>query len=312
MNTNKNNTELQIPAYKRINPRYIVVYEDTFEALTPSTYKVYTALRFNADYSQECSSVRRSTAQIAKQAGVSVRKAFEGFNELEDVGLLKRESNEGYQTVFWVAQHLNHFSNKTLNSLKDPVLDEDEFEEVPVQNLDTPLQNLHTPLQNLHTPPAESAYQDLNNLFNNIYTNKTLVDSANTTMPAIVNSIETDLPAPFKSDSLFMAFYSQYPNKQKPALAHRQFLKLKPTPELVAKLIEDVTKRVAGNWRGRDKSKIPHPATYLNSREWEGEIYSAPVVETLVARQSYYPQKNSRLRVECEDGQLFYKGQFIC
>lgn len=94
--------------------------------------------------------------------------------------------------------------------------------------------------------------------------NKPNVDSANTTKK----------PKEYKFDELFMAFYQNYPNKQKPLIAYKAFLKLAPTEELVLMLVQDVVNRVNNNWKGRDKSKIPFPATYLNGREWEGEIYA--------------------------------------
>lgn len=92
--------------------------------------------------------------------------------------------------------------------------------------------------------------------------NKPSVDSTNTTKD-------------YKEDLLFMEFYKNYPNKQKPAIAHKAFLKHKPDADFVAMLITDLLGRIEGNWKGRDKSKIPFPATYLNSREWEGEIYQS-------------------------------------
>jgi len=77
----------------------------------------------------------------------------------------------------------------------------------------------------------------------------------------------------YKEDDLFMQFYSQYPNKQKPTSAYKAFQKLKPSYEFVAMITADVRKRMENNWKNRHKSKIPHPATYLNSQEWEGEIF---------------------------------------
>lgn len=77
----------------------------------------------------------------------------------------------------------------------------------------------------------------------------------------------------YTEDDLFMLFYSQYPNKQKPTSAYQAFLKLKPTPEFVSMIVEDVKRRLENNWKNRHKSKIPHPSTYLNTKEWEGEIF---------------------------------------
>lgn len=76
----------------------------------------------------------------------------------------------------------------------------------------------------------------------------------------------------YKNDELFMFFYSIYPNKQKPEVARKAFYKHKPDKEFVSMLCADVQARVENNWKNRHKSKIPHPSTYLNSREWEGEI----------------------------------------
>lgn len=77
----------------------------------------------------------------------------------------------------------------------------------------------------------------------------------------------------YKDDKLFMTFYSQYPNKQKPEVARKAFYKHKPDQVFVDFLCNDIRSRMENNWKGRDKDKIPHPSTYLNSKEWEGEIY---------------------------------------
>lgn len=77
----------------------------------------------------------------------------------------------------------------------------------------------------------------------------------------------------YKFDELFMIFYSIYPNKQKPELARKAFYKHKPDQVFVDFIVNDVLLRTKNNWFGRHKSKIPHPSTYLNAREWEGDIY---------------------------------------
>jgi hypothetical protein len=111
----------------------------------------------------------------------------------------------------------------------------------------------------------------------------------------IVNNIEKDKNpyvdskkstegGSYKSDLLFMQFYGNYPNKEKPRVAYKAFLKLKPTPDFVAMLVADVKNRMENNWNGRDKNKIPFPATYLNAHEWEGDIYknTAPSSKTKI------------------------------
>ncbi len=76
----------------------------------------------------------------------------------------------------------------------------------------------------------------------------------------------------YVDDHLFMQFYSIYPNKQKPEIARKAFYKHKPDQEFVDMLYNDVGLRMANNWKNRHKNKIPFPATYLNGKEWEGEI----------------------------------------
>lgn len=84
--------------------------------------------------------------------------------------------------------------------------------------------------------------------------------------------VDSDKSTSYKDDELFMRFYSIYPNKQKPDVARKAFYKHKVTDEFVSMLVTDVLSRVENNWKNRHKSKIPHPSTYLNAKEWEGEI----------------------------------------
>lgn len=120
---------------------------------------------------------------------------------------------------------------------------------------------------------------------------KTLVDLKSTEMGSSLN-LKDNLPAQEKSkskskskaasykpsnyyqDELFMRFYNIYPNKQQPRVAYKAFCKYEAAPEFVKMLIEDIKQRMANNWAGRTKDKIPHPSTYLNRAEWEGEIYA--------------------------------------
>lgn len=76
----------------------------------------------------------------------------------------------------------------------------------------------------------------------------------------------------YKDDNLFMRFYSIYPNKQKPEVARKAFYKHKTDIAFVELIVNDVLLRIKNNWHGRHKNKIPHPSTYLNGKEWQGEI----------------------------------------
>lgn len=76
----------------------------------------------------------------------------------------------------------------------------------------------------------------------------------------------------------FEKFYSVYPRKKGKQDAIKWFKKNKPTTEFVSMLVEDVYKRVATEWNGKEPQYVPYPASYLNGKRWEDEIEtSAPV-----------------------------------
>lgn len=103
------------------------------------------------------------------------------------------------------------------------------------------------------------------------YKTKKILNKEKDLKPSVDSSKSTEKD--YKENRLFMLFYKNYPNKQKPVLAYRAFLKLKPDEDFTQMLVDDLNLRMNNNWIGRDRSKIPFPATYLNGREWEGDIY---------------------------------------
>lgn len=70
----------------------------------------------------------------------------------------------------------------------------------------------------------------------------------------------------------FDVFYSHYPNRQAPPAAFKAWKAQRLRPEDVPMLLADVEKR----YRGVEKRFIPHPATYLNQRRWEGDLIENP------------------------------------
>jgi len=106
------------------------------------------------------------------------------------------------------------------------------------------------------------------------YKTKNIINKESNIKPFVDSSKSTE----YDDDELFMSWYKTYPNKQKPRLTHKAFYKAfkksKLTiEEFVSLLTTDVRKRVENNWKNRQKDKIPHPSTYLNNAEWQGEIY---------------------------------------
>lgn len=126
----------------------------------------------------------------------------------------------------------------------------------------------------------------------------TQIDQSNNRSNTNINTVDSveSPPDDYKACALFMAFYSLYPRKEKPRRAYKAFLKLKPTQDFVSMLCMDVQQRVENNWKNRHKSKIPHPSTYLNDREWESEIFldKSPVKKSTIDNNDMNYELNQR------------------
>jgi len=77
----------------------------------------------------------------------------------------------------------------------------------------------------------------------------------------------------------FEKFYSVYPRKKGKQDAIKWFKKTKPNSEFVSMLIDDVYKRVAAEWNGKDLQFVPYPGSYLNGKRWEDAIETAQPVK---------------------------------
>ena len=102
---------------KRTQPRYVTLDEDIFDALDPYTLKVYLSLRFEGDYSKECSGVKKSIAFLMESSGIKRRQFFKSLNILEGLGLIKREDNLGYISNYLVSRTLYYFKNEPVNNI---------------------------------------------------------------------------------------------------------------------------------------------------------------------------------------------------
>jgi len=71
-------------------------------------------------------------------------------------------------------------------------------------------------------------------------------------------------------ESLFEKFWEAYPRKEAKLAARKAFEKLKPDEALLAEMIPWLEKACQSE-QWQDKSKIPHPATWLNQKRWEGD-----------------------------------------
>jgi len=75
------------------------------------------------------------------------------------------------------------------------------------------------------------------------------------------------------ASSLFLIFWERYPLKVKKPKALAAFLKLKPDQALLDRMLEAIDRQKQGRaWRKDDGQFIPHPASWLNNRQWEDSI----------------------------------------
>lgn len=104
----------------RAESRYIMFNEDIFEALDGYELKVYMALRYEADYSKEESSTKRTIDFIVKKSGVSRRKVFMILNDLEFKYFLIQRLNPdevGVARIYNVSRTLFYFKTRAHDAL---------------------------------------------------------------------------------------------------------------------------------------------------------------------------------------------------
>lgn len=75
----------------------------------------------------------------------------------------------------------------------------------------------------------------------------------------------------------FETFYAKYPNKVKKERALKAWLKHNPDIDVVLKALEYQT---SNDRRFRDIQYVPHPASWLNDKEWENEPVKRKVVNS--------------------------------
>jgi hypothetical protein len=99
-------------ASKRVKPRYIVINENIHEALDLHSLALYMAFRYEADYEQEDSVIKRSSKFLYDKAKISRAQFFRCLNILEDYGLIQRDSSSQLNSIsiYHVAQELNYFN----------------------------------------------------------------------------------------------------------------------------------------------------------------------------------------------------------
>jgi hypothetical protein len=78
-------------------------------------------------------------------------------------------------------------------------------------------------------------------------------------------------------DDGFAKFWASYPRKVGKAAAEKAWRRLKPTADLLAKILPAlVTAKTTPGWTKDGGQFIPHASTWLNGKRWEDEIRTIP------------------------------------
>lgn len=91
--------------------------------------------------------------------------------------------------------------------------------------------------------------------------------------PNPIQSESNPNPNPNPIGGWFDRFWAAYPRHVNKQGSMRAFEKLKPTEELLEKMIEAIGKQIESEqWTKDNGQYIPHPQTWLNGKRWEDEL----------------------------------------
>lgn len=99
----------------------------------------------------------------------------------------------------------------------------------------------------------------------------------------------------------FMAFWALYPRKTNKPAAYKAWVKLELEMDLFAAgaAIANLEARTKCGWWPTDKTKIPHPSTWLHGMRWEDENWKEEVPD--YERQTTRPEaQDHRVKVKAE------------
>jgi hypothetical protein len=82
------------------------------------------------------------------------------------------------------------------------------------------------------------------------------------------------------SESLFDQFWTAYPRHEVKSRARKAFEKINPDDDLLREMLQWIeAAKYSEQWS--TVKYIPHPATWLNGRYWEGDVPPIKVTDTV-------------------------------
>lgn len=163
---NKNNNISSI-SVKPVEPRYIFLKEDIYDALNIFESNVYLALRYAADYRQESSTVEMTIEDLMVKSKVKRRMLFHCLKTLEEKYFLIQRLNWdkgtfGKTNEYQVAQTLNYFkpheiheseaveSSQTCDKCKSNIFSNEYINGSNIEGV----HEVHTVVHQVHTVPT--------------------------------------------------------------------------------------------------------------------------------------------------------------
>jgi len=91
----------------------------------------------------------------------------------------------------------------------------------------------------------------------------------------------------------FDVFWLQYPKKKSKGQAEKTWFKIKPTKELLNKILSSISKaKQSHDWQKENGQFIPYPATWLNAKGWEDEYEPLQIKFSDITKQNIESFKN--------------------
>ena len=182
---------------------------------------------------------------FAELYGVSQTSVSKWISSLADKGYIfvKIIYREGTKQIL----------NRYLSLVKDPI--EEKF--------NTPLRKVKDPIEEKLNSPIEEKLKENNTVKNNTIN-----------IPSISPKGEGEDKNNPKTTLMerFETFYKAYPKHKSRGTAEKAWRTLKPTDELLAKIMKALeTAKKSSDWTKDNGQYIPYPATWLRAKGWEDE-----------------------------------------
>lgn len=258
--TNLNNNQRELH-YNSLIPNFIM-YDLSLHAHHLRFYSLIEQMESNPNPRV---TARFSYAWVAEVLGVKRRRAIEIGKDLKDKGYIKHEQIE---SGMWLWSTFK----------KEVIQQSNDVTSVPADHRGGG-PGVHPP----GGPGVHPKYQEIK-----YDKNKDIVDFKKSPKNKQVNLKD------YKKDPRFMKFYDPYPKKEKPREAYKAFLSIvADDDELLERIIVDIELRKEKHEQWQDMQYISHPATYLRSEEFNGEIYDHKKIKDY---KTEHQDKNKAIR----------------